>query len=266
MSSSADPGVTPAQSNNALAITSEAPATTNGTTNPVEIGPAKTPRHLSQPMKRVDPPPTRPDQHVKNQSLTAEQAPRHQSKPMNRVEAPSASTQDGEGKISAAEIKRQKKAEKAARRAAVKGPPPPGPSSPSSQPPSISRRLSGGKQNLQSQKTVDMGKHHKTSEPTPPARSIPIRQGSAQGVTAAAEGRQKRKADEKRVSIFGHLYGQPRRTTVAGAGKEVHPAVLALGLQLRDYVICGSNARCVAMLLCFKCVSIVIWFQGIELT
>lgn len=54
------------------------------------------------------------------------------------------------------------------------------------------------------------------------------------------------------MAVFGHLYGQQRRTTVAGAGKEVHPAVLALGLQMRDYVICGSSARCVATLLAFK--------------
>ncbi|KAJ6019277.1 hypothetical protein N7522_001344 [Penicillium canescens] len=63
---------------------------------------------------------------------------------------------------------------------------------------------------------------------------------------------QKKKKDDKKVAVFGHLYGQQRRTTVAGAGKEVHPAVLALGLQLRDYVVCGSSARCVATLLAFK--------------
>jgi translation initiation factor eIF-2B subunit delta len=60
------------------------------------------------------------------------------------------------------------------------------------------------------------------------------------------------KKEDKRVALFGHLYGQPRRTTVAGAGKDVHPAVLALGLQMSSYVVCGSNARCVATLLVFK--------------
>ncbi|KAI9698744.1 MAG: hypothetical protein M1836_003854 [Candelina mexicana] len=54
------------------------------------------------------------------------------------------------------------------------------------------------------------------------------------------------------VALFSHLYGQPRRKTVEGAGKEVHPAVLALGLQMSSYVICGSNARCMATLLVFK--------------
>ena len=58
--------------------------------------------------------------------------------------------------------------------------------------------------------------------------------------------------ETKHVALFGHLYGNPRRTTIAGAGKDVHPAVLALGLQMSNYVICGSNARCVATLLVFK--------------
>ncbi|KAF7173713.1 hypothetical protein CNMCM6106_007758 [Aspergillus hiratsukae] len=75
------------------------------------------------------------------------------------------------------------------------------------------------------------------------------RRGSAQ---AAGGVEQKKKQEDKSVAVFGHLYGQQRRTTVAGAGKEVHPAVLALGLQMRDYVICGSSARCVATLLAFK--------------
>lgn len=62
--------------------------------------------------------------------------------------------------------------------------------------------------------------------------------------------------ENKHVALFGHLYGNPRRTTIAGAGKDVHPAVLALGLQMSNYVICGSNARCVATLLVFKRVGV----------
>ncbi|CRG84419.1 putative translation initiation factor eIF-2B subunit delta [Talaromyces islandicus] len=58
--------------------------------------------------------------------------------------------------------------------------------------------------------------------------------------------------EDKSVAVFGHLYGVPRRSTIAGAAKEVHPAVLALGLQIRDYVICGSSARCVATMIAFK--------------
>ena len=58
--------------------------------------------------------------------------------------------------------------------------------------------------------------------------------------------------ENKNVALFGHLYGQPRRISIAAAGKDVHPAVLALGLQMSNYVLCGSNARCVATLLAFK--------------
>lgn len=59
-------------------------------------------------------------------------------------------------------------------------------------------------------------------------------------------------SESKEVALFGHLYGQPKRTSVTGAGRDIHPAVLALGLQMSSYVICGSNARCIATLFCFK--------------
>lgn len=174
-------------------------------------------------------------------------------------------TQDGEVKLSNAEIKRRNKAEKAARRAATKAPIGVEQSGPSNQQqPSSSRRPSAGKEQLQSPKTLDMGKHHKGSAPTTQGRLLPIRPGGAQAPKeGVADIKQKKKVDEKRVSIFGHLYGQPKRTTLAGAGKEIHPVVLALGLQMRDYVICGSNARCVAMLLCFKrvCCHFQFWKQ-----
>ncbi|KAI5286153.1 hypothetical protein KEM54_007004 [Ascosphaera aggregata] len=58
-------------------------------------------------------------------------------------------------------------------------------------------------------------------------------------------------AEDKTVAVFGHLETK-RRSTIAGAGKEIHPAILALGLQLSQYTICGSSARCVAMLLAIK--------------
>lgn len=69
-----------------------------------------------------------------------------------------------------------------------------------------------------------------------------------------------KKKEDKNVAVFGHLYGIPRRSTIAGAAKEVHPAVLALGLQIRDYVICGSSARCVATMIAFKRVGIELHF------
>ncbi|KAL9580984.1 MAG: hypothetical protein Q9212_004166 [Teloschistes hypoglaucus] len=63
---------------------------------------------------------------------------------------------------------------------------------------------------------------------------------------------EQRKSEVKNVAFLSHLYGAPRRTTIAGAHKDVHHSVLALGLQMSNYVICGSNARCVSTLLVFK--------------
>lgn len=61
-----------------------------------------------------------------------------------------------------------------------------------------------------------------------------------------------RHKDNRQVALFGHLYGHDRRTTLDHASKDVHPAVLALGLKMSSYAICGSTARCVAMLLAFR--------------
>ena len=59
-------------------------------------------------------------------------------------------------------------------------------------------------------------------------------------------------ADDKRVGLFAHLYSNLERTTMANSAKDVHPAVLALGLQMKEYAICGSSARLVATLVAFK--------------
>ncbi|EKV10618.1 Initiation factor 2B-like protein [Penicillium digitatum] len=84
-------------------------------------------------------------------------------------------------------------------------------------------------------------------------RAQPPRRGSGPlAQTGSVLVEQKKKKDDKKVAVFGHLYGQQRRVTVAGATKEVHPAILALGMQLMDYTICGSSARCVATLIAFK--------------
>lgn len=79
-------------------------------------------------------------------------------------------------------------------------------------------------------------------------KTLPLRSSETVAIAAPSEP----KKENKNVALFGHLYGNPRRTTIAGAAKDVHPAVLALGLQMSNYVICGSNARCVATMLVFK--------------
>ncbi|KAI9760875.1 MAG: hypothetical protein M4579_001376 [Chaenotheca gracillima] len=92
--------------------------------------------------------------------------------------------------------------------------------------------------------------HHKRHGSTSiqAQKSLPIRPAKVTS-TPSTEGRP---TENKNVALFGHLYSQPRRTSISGAGKEIHPAVLALGIQMSSYVVCGSNARCVAMLLVFK--------------
>lgn len=155
----------------------------------------------------------------------------------------------GDKPLTPAELKKQAKAEKAARRAKEKleresqgGAGAAGGSAPGvgqGRPPATPKKdVAGGGVSLKGQKGA-----------------LP-RRGSGPVAQAVAAVEQKKKREDKKVAVFGHLYGQQRRTTVAGAGKEVHPAVLALGLQLRDYVVCGSSARCVATLLAFKRVSL----------
>src|SRR5690606_20681389 len=65
---------------------------------------------------------------------------------------------------------------------------------------------------------------------------------------------------EKQVGLFRHLYPKgPRLALIPGGigietkgGMGVHPAIEALTIQMADYTISGSNARCIATLLAFK--------------
>ena len=154
-----------------------------------------------------------------------------------------------EGKLSGKQLKEKAKAEKAANRARKK-------------------------QAQQGQPIVDLGTNHQanqkprttdidaavSSPPSPKAQHK--RTGSTGGNAQKLPLRPSQSStpppsevpveENKNVAMFEHLYGPPRRTSIAGAGKDVHHAVLALGLQMGQYVICGSNARCVATLLVFK--------------
>ncbi|MCJ1309719.1 hypothetical protein MMC25_003379 [Agyrium rufum] len=153
-------------------------------------------------------------------------------------------------KLSGAELKKRAKAEKAARRAAEKDVKqlPPVAEAPNSQGKAAGQVPQGLKDTpetaaagAQSQSKT----HHKRTGST--SKQLPLRavhEKSAAPTEAPKE--------DKKVALFGHLYYQPRRATIAAAGKDVHPAFLALGLQISSYVICGSSARCVAMLLAFR--------------
>ena len=160
-----------------------------------------------------------------------------------------------DGKPSGAEAKKKAKEEKAAKRAREK--------QNQQQPPAEAPGGSGaGTANHASKKgitppgaeTSPVPKHqHKRSGSIAASAQKPLTLRPADPVATPALPESKK--ESKKVALFGHLYGTPRRTTIAGAAKDVHPAVLALGLQMSNYIICGSSARCVATLLVFKRVS-----------
>lgn len=165
-------------------------------------------------------------------------------------EDPKSKTGDAskESKLSGAELKKKAKEEKAAKRAREKQnqqqqqlP---------TEPSNIANRIIP-KGDISSTPTTSILKNQQKNVGLTGGaaqKSLPIRPVEIPSVPPVPEP----KKENKNVALFGHLYGNPRRTTIAGAGKDVHPAVLALGLQMSNYVICGSNARCVATLLVFK--------------
>ncbi|KAI9837223.1 MAG: hypothetical protein M1819_000297 [Sarea resinae] len=166
-----------------------------------------------------------------------------------------------EAKLSNAELKKKAKAEKAARRereklekqAAGGGGAGPQVGTPDKKGDGSKVQAQGGKagQRNEAQSSKEDGKAQRRRAGSTTAetqRGIPLRGKSA----PVQPSKPKPKKDNKQVALFGHLYGQSRRRSITGTGKDVHPAVLALGLQMSNYVICGSNARCVATLLALK--------------
>ncbi|CAG8972039.1 hypothetical protein HYALB_00004903 [Hymenoscyphus albidus] len=154
------------------------------------------------------------------------------------VEAPPKQSQpDAAPKLSGAEIKKQKAAEKAARRAQAAKEKQGGAPAPPLASPAPAQKGDGPKAQKSQQK-------RRGSMSTP--KDIPIR--SQKGIVVIPE---EPKKEDKTVEFFRHLY-KPRMKGLAGAGKDAHPAVLALGIQMSNYSICGSSARLVATLQAFK--------------
>ncbi|KAI8849439.1 hypothetical protein BC829DRAFT_443048 [Chytridium lagenaria] len=63
------------------------------------------------------------------------------------------------------------------------------------------------------------------------------------------------KSDHRPVPLLSHLTQYERENTTLAEWRsqnQVHPAIINLGLQFSDHIICGGNARCLAMLLAFK--------------
>ncbi|KAJ5152236.1 hypothetical protein N7492_010531 [Penicillium capsulatum] len=227
------------------APTTSNPIESSKMADPVDSAPTAS-QSAAAPAPQSQPAPTNPpSQALPIRDASAKgPAPEKQSGKAKDAAAPADTATAGADKpLTPGELKKKAKAEKAARRAKEKLERDPsaagavgssGPAGGQVRPPMTPKKDSGGG----SQKGQ---------------RVAPPRRGSGPGTASqAAPVEQKKKKEDKNVAVFGHLYGQQRRTTVAGAGKEVHPAVLALGLQLRDYVVCGSSARCVATLLAFK--------------
>jgi translation initiation factor eIF-2B subunit delta len=103
----------------------------------------------------------------------------------------------------------------------------------------------------ESQKQKEQKQPQKKDE----SRPLPVRRRPSQSNAVPQQAKKESRRDQKNLGLFfGHLYSQPRQHSMVGASKDVHPAVLALGLQYSSYVICGSTARMVAMLLAFKAV------------
>ncbi|KAF9972707.1 hypothetical protein BGZ73_004154 [Actinomortierella ambigua] len=70
---------------------------------------------------------------------------------------------------------------------------------------------------------------------------------------AAAESTQTKKRERltKEIGLFAHL-DPPKFANTASAPKELHPAVVNVGLQIAQFKICGANARCVATMNAFR--------------
>ena len=185
---------------------------------------------------------------------SSEQAPaaKGKAKDANSTESKKkAGEESKDGKLSGKELKEKNKAEKAARRAQQK-------QAQQGQPvvdlgPEKQGEKGARKHSLAGpDPNIPKTQHKRTgSTSTGGQKPLPFRPGQAQAPPIKEEP----KKENKNVALFDHLYSNPRRSTVAGAGRDVHPAVLAFGLQMRSYVICGSSARCVATLLAFKRVS-----------
>lgn len=157
-------------------------------------------------------------------------------------------------KLTGAQLKKQKAAEKAARRAekvAEKG-------AQAQEQVQVQAGLAGSRPETPrrpstTKRESDAGPYDKRT-PSASAKVLPLRGGPQQQpqVQSATAPEKDKRAEIMRVSMFSHLYPKEKHATLSGAGREIHPAIISLGLQLRDYVICGGNARCVATLLAFK--------------
>ncbi|KAI9594726.1 hypothetical protein BDF19DRAFT_443454 [Syncephalis fuscata] len=92
-------------------------------------------------------------------------------------------------------------------------------------------------------------KGKKVVKPAPAtnAPSMATTASTSGGTATTATAKSKRSLfDQEYPSLVAHL--SVAKGVTSKADKDVHPAILALGLAYSEYRICGSNARCVALL------------------
>ncbi|KAF2666694.1 IF-2B-domain-containing protein [Microthyrium microscopicum] len=195
----------------------------------------------SQPTTSSEAPPSKSSEQSKSAESSAPPAASSSTAPVATAtpEAP---------KLSGAELKKRAKAEKQAKRAAAKaggqGDGHPEASQPKKDTPQKGSQKKGQQQPRQSAGAQQKGKQQ------------------SKGQEAGAVSQAKKEVDiplraapkstpDNRVFRQFSIY---RRTSLENINKDVHPAVLAFGLQLSSYQICGSTARCIGMLKCFKSV------------
>ena len=159
-------------------------------------------------------------------------------------------------KISGAELKKQKQAEKAARREKEKADRMAQLGQTAAPPQTPAKGAKGGDAKKGGDAAQKGGPaqgqaQHKKGQSQ--GGNLPMRGKPGPGGVVPMTQQQQPQRKTKEVGLFGHLYtSASKRNTMEGVSKEVHPAVLALGLQMSSFTVCGSNARCVAMLLAFK--------------
>lgn len=164
-----------------------------------------------------------------------------------------------DGKLTGAELKKKAKEEKAAKRAREKeekqGQQLPGAGPSGIEKTDLASQATKKSAEVPSRDMSTVPKNQQQKQPSSSAaysqKPLAFRPPEALPLLAVPEPI----GENKEVALFGHLYGKARRVTIAGAVKGVHPTVLALGLKMSNYVICGSNARCISTLRACKIVS-----------
>lgn len=156
--------------------------------------------------------------------------------PPKEAEASKTEKPEEQAKLSNAELKKKAKADKAARRAKVMQ----------------DREQGDGAGNEQQQQQQPGGAKKGGGGAKQDKQQGAQKQQAAQPTGSESAKKKEQRVNENTPAMFAHLAWQTHRGGVTTAGKDVHPAVLSLGIQIRDYVICGSSARCVATLLAFK--------------